>query len=114
MDPLRGIFIVLHLIGMAGVVGGFMAQLKDPIKKVTRTMLDGAGTAIASGVVLMVLAIQNDRLLHPKIEVKAMISIAIAVLLTAGKKKESLDKATYFVIGLLALTNVVVAILWYK
>ena len=114
MDPIRGILIVLHLIGMAGVIGGFMAQLTEPVKKVTRTMLDGAWTAIGSGLVLMVLASMNERLLHPKIEVKAMISIALAVLLVYGKKKDSLDKAIYFVIGLLALVNVVIAILWYK
>ena len=114
MDALRGIFFVLHLVGMAGVIGGFMVQLSEPVKRVTRTMLDGMWTALASGGVLTVLAAQDERLMHPKIEFKGMVSIALALLLISGKKKESIDKAVYFAIGLLALANVFIAILWQK
>ena len=99
---------------MAGVLGGFMFQLSEPVKRVTRGMLDGLYTMVATGVVLMVLAVQDERLLHPKIEVKAFITIALALLMIPARKKESLDKSIYFAIGLLSLTNIVVAILWQK
>lgn len=116
MDPVRGIFIVLHLIGMAGVIGGFMAQIKDPVKKVTRTMLDGIYTAVASGVVLVALAEVNATVEAPvnhiKISVKIAVALAIALLLVPARKKEALDKSVFFVVGLLALTNTVIAVLW--
>jgi hypothetical protein len=30
----------------------------------------------------------------------------------AGRKKDSIDKANYFAIGGLALTNIIIAVLW--
>lgn len=112
MDPIRGILIVLHLVGMAGVLGGFMAQLSEPVKRVTSSMLHGMWTSLATGVILAVLAAQDDRLMHPKIEFKFLVAVALALLLVSGKRKESIDKPLYFAIGLLALSNVLIAVLW--
>lgn len=112
MDPVRGIFIILHLIGLTGLLGGFLAQVREPVKRVTRLMLDGTWTMIFSGIVLSVLAYQDDRLIHPKIEIKTMVALATALLLWSSRKKESLDSGLYYAIGLLAMSNVVVAVLW--
>ena len=112
MTQFHGIVLVLHLIGMAGIIGGFMAQLKEPVKLATRTMLDGAWTALATGAILAFTMPADRPLLHPKVEIKAMLLVAICLLLVQGKKKGSLEKANFLVVGLLAIANVVIAILW--
>lgn len=113
MEIFKGLTLILHFIGLAGLLGGFMAQLAAPVKQVTRTMMDGAWTMLASGLVLAGIdSATEEAVNHSKFGIKALILIVIVTLLLQGKKKESIEKGTYFAIGLLAITNISIAVLW--
>jgi len=108
--------LILHFIGLAALLGGFMTQLSAPIKSVTRSMLDGAWTMLATGIVLVGLlssgAVEDEKPDHMKFGVKGLVLAAIVILLMQNRKKESVEKGTFFVIGLLSITNIAIAVLW--
>lgn len=116
MDIAHKLTLILHFIGLAALLGGFLAQISAPIKTVTRSMMDGAWTMLATGIVLVGLvsaeATADDKPDHMKFGVKSLVLTAIVVLLMQNRKKESIEKGTFFVVGLLSITNIAIAVLW--
>ena len=116
MDTAHGIFLIFHFIGMASLLGGFLVQMSAPIKTVSRAMIDGAWLSLVTGFALVGFvsaeATIDDPVNHTKFGVKGLILVIILGLVMAGRKKESIDKANYFAIGGLALTNIIIAVLW--
>jgi hypothetical protein len=116
MDTAHGIFLILHFIGMSSLLGGFLVQMSAPIKTVSRAMVDGAWTALITGVALVGFvsaeATDEDPANHIKFGVKGLILAVIIGLVMQGRKKESIEKANYFAIGALALANIIIAVLW--
>ena len=116
MDTAHGIFLIFHFIGMASLLGGFLTQMSAPIKTVSRAMIDGAWLALVTGFALVGFvsaeATIDDPVNHTKFGVKGLILVIILGLVMAGRKKDSIDKANYFAIGGLALTNIIIAVLW--
>lgn len=108
--------LILHFIGLAALLGGFFTQLSAPVKTVTRSMLDGAWTMLATGFVMVGLvtglATEEEPVNHMKFGVKGLIIAVILILLMQGKNKESIEKGTFFAIGLLGVTNIAIAVLW--
>ena len=78
--------------------------------------IDGAWTALIAGVALVGFvsanATEDDPANHTKFGVKGLILAVIIGLVMQGRKKESIEKANYFAIGALALTNIIIAVLW--
>ena len=108
--------LVLHFIGLAALLGGFFSQLTAPVKTVTRSMLDGAWTMLATGIVMVglatALATPDEPVNHMKFGIKGLVLAVIVILLMQGKNKESIEKGTFFAIGLLGITNIAIAVLW--
>lgn len=113
MTVLYGVIVVLHLIGMAGVVGGWLSVVRQP--RIVPAMVHGALTALVTGILLVGLAYPvfgADSVDNAKITVKLVVALAIAVLVWVNRRKDAIPKGLLHGIGLLAVLNVSVAVLW--
>ncbi len=113
MALLYGVIVVLHLIGMAGVVGGWMVAVRQP--RILTAMVAGALVSLVTGLLLVGLSYplyDGDTIDNAKITVKLVVALAIAVLVWVNRSKDGIPKGLLHLIGLLALVNVSVAVLW--
>jgi hypothetical protein len=111
----RNLFLVLHLLGLAAVIGSFLVQMRWPVKKVEKGMLHGALTSLLTGLVLVGLVEMRTDVgadFHAKIGVKLLLTLVITVLLWRRRKAESISTAEWGAIGGLAVLNVVIAVFW--
>ncbi|MGW0042963.1 hypothetical protein [Rhodococcus sp. NPDC003348] len=121
------IFLILHFIGLAAIIGSYMTVLKAP--RVIPGMLHGAILQVVSGLALVGLNEANDAdLNHMKVGIKLVIAIVILVAAVLGLRKEkevaaspagegavatATSTATLaHVIGILAVVNVIIAVVW--
>jgi hypothetical protein len=117
----RNTLVVLHIVGLASLFGGFLTQMKamaQKAAKVVPAMVHGAWTALITGLLLvgvaewriaMGAAFQVD---HMKIGVKSIVALVIVALVMVYRKKESVATPIFGAIGLLTLTNIVLAVFW--
>ncbi|WP_225755160.1 hypothetical protein [Actinotalea sp. Marseille-Q4924] len=113
MDFARDLLLVLHIVGLASIIGGFLVQTRSSRKRVEPAMLHGALTALVTGVLLVGVAEMGDvDLNHVKIGVKLVVALVIAVLAWRGRKASSVSTGVWGAIGGLALLNVVLAVFW--
>lgn len=113
MDTLRLILLFVHILGFAALIGGLLAQAKEPVKRVNAAMRDGAGTAFVAGLALVgVLEAGDGDVNHAKVGVKLVIGLVILVLVMVNLRKERIPQGLW--LGLLALSvlNVAVAVFW--
>ena len=117
----RNVLVILHLIGMAAVLGGFLTQMKAMAKKAARivpAMVHGAWTALITGILLVGVAQwrigmgANFEVDHTKIAVKSIIAAVILVLVVINRKKDNVNTPIFGAIGALTLTNLVLAVIW--
>ena len=120
-EIVRNSLIVLHFIGLASLLGGFMTQMKamgQSVAKVVPAMVHGTWTMLATGLLLvgvrewMSAMDWADSLNHSKIGVKSLVLIAILVLVLKFKKAEKVSAKVFGVIGLLTVLNVTLAVFW--
>lgn len=113
MDVVAGIVLVLHLLGMAGIVGGWLATVRHPA--VTPLILHGALTSLVTGLLLVGLAYaqdEGDEVDNAKITVKLLVALAIAVLAWVNRRRTDVPAPIVALIGGLGVVNLVVAVLW--
>lgn len=122
------IFLILHFIGLAAIIGSYLTVLRAP--RVVPGMLHGAYLQLVSGLALVGLNEANDAdLNHTKVGVKLVIAIVITVLAFLGMRKVNEEGAggageagavatasstatLAHAIGILALVNVIIAVVW--
>lgn len=120
MDFVYSLILILHFIGLASVVGGFLVQMRSPQKGVNPAMLHGALTQLVTGLLLvglpeMGVALPHDGWEswdHAKIAVKLVITIVITVLAFVGRRKPLPQTGLWGAIGALSIANIVIAVLW--
>lgn len=113
METVRLVLLLVHVLGFAALVGGLLAQLRVPEKRITPVVRDGVGTAFVSGILLVgVLEAEDADLDHAKVAVKFAIALVLLVLVMANTRKPRIPDGLF--LGLLALSvvNVAVALLW--
>jgi len=113
MAILYGVIVVLHLIGMAGVVGGWLVAVRQP--QILTAMVYGSLVSLVTGLLLVGLSyplFDGDTIDNAKITVKLVVALAIAVLVWVNRTKQTIPKGLLHLIGGLALVNVSVAVLW--
>ncbi|MGO2111343.1 MAG: hypothetical protein ACTH31_06995 [Pseudoclavibacter sp.] len=114
MEILTIIFLILHIIGIASLLGSFIVQVKDITKgkgKVLAGMFHGALTMLVSGLVLVGAAeMGSGDVNHIKIGVKLLVLIAVLVLVLVYRKKESVPSWALWAIGGMTTLNVVLAV----
>ncbi|MFI2643115.1 hypothetical protein [Streptomyces sp. NPDC018610] len=116
MDVLIHLFVGLHIIGIAALLGGFLTQMKAMGRGTARfvpAMLHGALTMLVTGVVLVGLNQAEDfHVNNIKIGVKLALLIVILGLVYVKRDDEKVDKSLFGLVGLLTMTNVFIAVLW--
>lgn len=117
----RNTLVVLHFIGLASLLGGFLTQMKAMAAgaaKIVPAMVHGAWTMLITGLALvgvaewrgaMGAAVEVD---HMKIGIKSLVLTAILVLVLYFKKKDSVKAPVFGTIGLLTFLNIVLAVFW--
>ena len=116
MQFLFNLLLVLHFVGLASLLGGFIVQMSSPTKGVNAAMLHGALTQLLSGVLLVGVVESDDtdvgELNMTKISVKLGVVLVITVLAFVGRRRQPPQVALWALIGALTLVNVVVAVFW--
>ncbi|MFF2651006.1 hypothetical protein [Streptomyces sp. NPDC058045] len=116
MDVLLHLFVGLHIIGIASLLGGFLTQMKAMGQGAARfvpAMLHGALTMLVTGIALVgINESQRYGLDHVKIGLKLLILIVILGLVYVKRDEETVDKRLFGLVGLLTTANVFIAVLW--
>ncbi|MFJ6860229.1 hypothetical protein [Streptomyces werraensis] len=116
MDVLIHIFVGLHIIGIASLLGGFLTQMKAMGAGTARfvpAMLHGALTMLVTGVILVGLNQSQDHSVdNIKIGVKLALLIVILGLVYVKRDEEKVDKGVFGLVGLLTVANIFIAVLW--
>ncbi|MFH8659810.1 hypothetical protein [Streptomyces afghaniensis] len=116
MDVLIHLFVGLHIIGIASLLGGFLTQMKamgEGTARYTPAMLHGALTMLVTGVILVGLNQADDQSVNNiKIGVKLALLIVILGLVYVKRDDEQVDKGLFGLVGALTTANVFIAVLW--
>ncbi|MEU6575036.1 hypothetical protein [Streptomyces sp. NPDC046805] len=116
MGVLIEIFVGLHIIGIASLLGGFLTQMKAMGKGTARfvpAMLHGALTMLVTGVVLVGLNEAGGHHVNSiKIGVKLALLIVILGLVYVKRDDETVDKRLFGLVGVLTMVNIFIAVLW--
>jgi len=113
MEFLEHTLVVLHFIGLASLLGGFLVQIKTSPRVVNNAMVHGIITQLVTGVLLVGIAESDDAPVdHAKVGVKLMVAVIVAVLVFANRKRDVLSTGAWALIGGLTIANIVVAVFW--
>ncbi|MFG2624194.1 hypothetical protein [Streptomyces sp. NPDC048473] len=116
MDVLINVFVALHIIGIASLLGGFLTQMKAMGAGTARfvpAMLHGALTMLVTGVALVGLNEADDQTVNNiKIGVKLLLLVVILALVYIKRDEEKVDKGSFAAVGGLTLANIFIATLW--
>lgn len=112
MDIVYNALVVLHFIGLAALLGGWLVQISASPRVVNRAMLDGAFTQLITGLALVGVAeaALDADIDHMKIGIKLLILLVITTLVWINRKKPALATGTWLAIGLLTIANIVIAV----
>ncbi|MFF5520844.1 hypothetical protein [Streptomyces coeruleorubidus] len=116
MDVLIHLFVGLHIIGIAALLGGFLTQMKAMgagTARYTPAMLHGALTMLVTGVILVGLNQADDQTVNNiKIGIKLALLIVILGLVYVKRDDEKVDKGLFGMVGALTTANIFIAVLW--
>ena len=113
MEALRLSMLFLHFLGLAALVGGFLAQWRAGTAQVSTLMLGGAGAQVLTGVLLVFARNMQDLPVDTgKVIVKLGIGLVVAVLAQVGRRRSTSSPGLFYSIGLLAVVNIGVAVFW--
>ncbi|MEU4109030.1 hypothetical protein ACGFYT_04285 [Streptomyces sp. NPDC048208] len=116
MTVLIHVFVGLHIIGIAALLGGFLTQMKAMGRGTARfvpAMLHGAITMLVTGVVLVGLdEADGHHVNNIKIGIKLALLIVILALVYVKRDEETVDKGMFGLVGALTTVNVFIAVLW--
>jgi hypothetical protein len=116
MDVLIHLFVGLHIIGIAALLGGSFTQMKAMGQGTARfvpAMLHGALTMLVTGMILVGLNQADDQSVNNiKIGVKLTLLVVILGLVYVKRDDEKVEKPLFGLVGLLTTANVFIAVLW--
>ena len=120
-ELLRNSLVVLHFLGLASLLGGFLTQMKSMksgAAKIVPAMVHGAWTMLITGLALVGVAEwriamgAGFELDHMKIGIKTLVALVVVVLVMIYRKKDSVKTPVFGAIGGLSVLNVILAVFW--
>lgn len=116
MDVLINVFVALHIIGIASLLGGFLTQMKAMGEGTARfgpAMLHGALTMLVTGIALVGLNQADDQTVNNvKIGIKLALLVVILALVYVKRDDEKVDKGAFAAVGGLTVANIFIATIW--
>ncbi|GEB56431.1 hypothetical protein [Streptomyces gardneri] len=116
MDVLINVFVALHIIGIASLLGGFLTQMKAMgagTARFTPAMLHGALVMLITGVALVGLNQADDQTVNNvKIGIKLAVLVVVLGLVYVKRDEEKVDKGLFAAVGALTTANIFIATLW--
>ncbi|MFB9235080.1 hypothetical protein ACFFWC_05950 [Plantactinospora siamensis] len=112
MEALRLILLYLHLIGFALLLGGGIAQYVTGRLRINPAMLWGAGIQVVTGLALSAPLRDGHEPAPAKLITKALIGVAIFVMVFFSRKRDSVNRGHFLAIIGLTLVNAAVAVFW--
>jgi len=118
---IKSFLVVLHLVGLSALLGGFLVQIKALRAKTAEilpAMVHGAWTALITGLLLVgvrewELGLGGGYDLdHSKIAIKSVVALIVVVLVVLNRKKKPVSGSILGTIGGLTFLNVVLAVFW--
>ncbi|WP_017572672.1 hypothetical protein [Nocardiopsis halotolerans] len=112
MDIIYSALVFLHMIGLAGIIAGFLMQVITDNPKSTKVLLHSSLLQLVVGLLLVGMAEMGDLYdpNHIKIAVKLVISLIIVVVGVLNLRKPAKNLAV--TAGVLAILNIGVAVFW--
>ncbi|RCV47737.1 hypothetical protein [Marinitenerispora sediminis] len=111
MDIVYSALVFLHLLGMAGIIAGWLLQLIAKHSAAPKAILHSSLLQLATGLLLVGVAEMGDGdLNHVKIGVKVVVAFAVAVVGLLNLRKPDLKLAN--AAGALTVLNVGIAVFW--
>lgn len=117
MNLLYDILVVLHFIGMAGLVGGLIVGLTEKPLKIKKAALHSGLLVLLAGIFLIIVnSVQHagdssiEMIDHAKVGVKLLVVAVILVLGFKNQGKSEVSKRTYITMVALGLLNILIAV----
>jgi len=119
MEFSYNLFLVLHFIGISGLLGGLLAQIAVKPKQLPKFVLHSAWLAFIASIVMVginQMIHSNDSTVevldHVKVAVKSTILIIVLAIGYLNIKKAALSNKAWGLMMLLTISNIVVAVYW--
>ncbi len=120
MDIVYDAILILHFIGLASVVGGFLVQMKSTERGVNPAMVHGALTQLVTGLLLVGLPEMGvatpytgwEACDHTKIAIKLILTVIITILAFVGRRKPLPQTGIWGAIGGLSIATIIIAVVW--
>lgn len=116
MELTINVFVGLHIIGIASLLGGFLTQTKAMgagEARMVPAMLHGALTMLVTGVALVGLNQADDQEVNNlKIGIKLAVLVAVLALVYVKRDDTTVSKGLFGAVGLLTVANIFIAVLW--
>jgi hypothetical protein len=113
VGALRAILLVLHVGGMAVLLGGFGLELMGGTRRFSPVIFTMVGIQLVTGLLLVGADEGDDRdLNYAKVGTKLAIAFVVTGLVHATRKRDPLPPALFFGAFALAASNAVIAYAW--
>ena len=119
MENIYNLFLVLHFIGLAGLLGGLLAQIPNKPKQLQKMVMHSAWLMFIAGVVMVGINQMMhaddptvEVLDHVKVAVKSTILIIVLALGYLNIKKSALSNKVWGSMTLLTISNIVIGVFW--
>ncbi|MBU6146845.1 MAG: hypothetical protein KGP10_01575 [Actinomycetales bacterium] len=116
---LDNVVLVLHFLGLAALIGGWLVAVRTRPRAVSNAMWHGVLTQLVTGIILVGLAetvLDDGPVDHAKVGVKLLLTLVIAVLVFLGRRRAKagapLPGVAFLTIGVLSIVNVILAVFW--
>lgn len=114
MEFVFKLLLVLHLIGLSSLLGGFLVQMSSATKGINMSMFHGALTQLVSGIamagILSAGLLEGETVDNTKIGIKLGVNLAVLVVVLIGRKSTTDAKSMWTAVGGLTMLNVLVAV----
>ena len=113
MDITERLLVLVHLLGFASLVGGWLVQARSPAPEVNAAMLHGAWIELVSGAgLVLLLVLGREPIAYGQLSVKLGVTLLLVLLVFANRRFSSIPRGLWVLLGLMALINTGVAVLW--
>jgi hypothetical protein len=113
VGALRVFLLVLHVGGMAVLLGAFALELLGGTRRFSPVIFHMVGIQLLTGLLLVAVNEADDRDLdHAKVALKLVIALAVTGLVHATRRRDPLPPPLFFAAFTLAAANAVVAYAW--